>query len=275
MTSSDLIESLQEKARLLRIDVLKMLNHAKSGHTSGSLSCLDFMVALYSHHLRHDSKNPEWSDRDRVILAMGHVVPAQYVCLAEAGYFPKKELLTLRKLGSRLQGHPRLDPSMGIEMSTGSLGQGGSVANGLALSARLDKKDFRVFSIHSDGETQSGMFWEGLMTAGHYKLDNRCGILDNNGIQIDGFNKDVMEVQPLDDKIRAFNWHTIVVDGHDFGQLIGALEEAKATRGKPTMIIAKTVPGKGVPFIEGTHEYHGMPLNDEELERALKELERQ
>src|SRR3989338_4712605 len=272
MATSVLLNSFQKKPRQLRIEIIKMLNHAKSGHTAGSLSCIDILTVLYFHHMRHDPKNPLWEDRDRLILSIGHVCPAQYVCLAEAGDFPKKELLTLRKLGSRLQGHPKKDCSIGIEMSTGSLGQGGSVANGLALSARLDKKDFRIYTLNSDGEAQEGMFWEGLMTAAHYKLDSRCAILDNNGIQIDGYNEDIMNVQPLADKVRAFNWHAISIDGHDFGQILEALDEAKRTKGRPTMIVAKTVAGKGVSFIENNPAYHGVPLSDEELGRALKEL---
>jgi transketolase len=272
--SPELITSLEDTARRLRIDILTMTHHAKSGHVAGPLSCLDLMVALYFHHMRHDVKKPDWEDRDRLILGMGHVVPAQYACLAEAGYFPREELKTLRQLGSRLQGHPKMDVSIGLEMSTGSLGHSCSIANGLALSAKLNKKDFNVYTFNSDGEAQEGMFWEGLMTAAHYKLDNRCSLMDYNGIQIDGFNADIMNVAPFTDKIRAFNWHVIEIDGHDYVEILEALAEANATQGKPTMIMAKTLAGKGVPFIEGDPAYHGKPLNDEELARALAILEK-
>jgi transketolase len=272
MPSQEKIQELKEIARQLRIDTLKMLHKAKCGHTGGPLGMMEMMVALFFYKMRHDPKNPLWSDRDRFILSNGHTAPALYVCLARAGYFPKSELEHLRQLGSPLQGHPKRKPEWGIEMSTGSLGQGCSVGNGIALGARLDGKSFRTYSMHSDGEAQEGMFWEGVMAAGHFKLDHRCGLLDYNGIQIDGYNKDIKDVSPLDDKFRAFNWHVFVVDGNKIEEVIEALDEAEKVKGKPTMIVARTILGKGVSIFENQPKYHGVAPSDEELKIALKEL---
>ncbi len=272
MLSREKIQELKEVCRLLRIDTLKMLHKAKSGHTGGPLGMMEMMVALYFYKMRHDPKNPTWSERDRFILANGHCAPALYVCLAQSGYFPKSELAGLRTLGSPLQGHPKYKPEWGIEMSTGSLGQGMSIGNGIALSARLDKKDYRVYTMHSDGEAQEGMLWEAAMAAGHYKLDNRCGLLDYNGIQIDGFNKDIKDVSPLEDKFIAFRWHVFSVDGNNIEEVIEALDEAEKVKGKPTMIIARTILGKGVSIFENQPKYHGVTPSDEELKIALKEL---
>ncbi|MBL7684774.1 MAG: transketolase [Deltaproteobacteria bacterium] len=272
MASREKIQELQEIARLLRIDVLQMLHKAKSGHTGGPLGMMEMMVGLYFYKMKHEATNPLWADRDRFILANGHTAPALYACLAHAGYFPKSELNHLRQLGSPLQGHPKRNPEWGIEMSTGSLGQGCSIANGIALGARLDSKNYRVYSMHSDGEAQEGMFWEGVMAAGHYKLDNRCGFLDFNGIQIDGFNKNIKDVSPLEDKFKAFHWHVISIDGNNMEEVVNALDEAEATRGKPTMIVAKTILGKGVSAFENNPAYHGVAPSDDELKIALHEL---
>lgn len=272
MLSREKIQELKELCRLLRIDTLKMLHKAKSGHTGGPLGMMEMMVALYFYKMRLDPKKPLWDNRDRFILANGHCAPALYVCLAQLGYFAKSELDHLRQLGSPLQGHPKYKPEWGIEMSTGSLGQGMSVANGMALAARLDKKDFRVYSMHSDGEAQEGMLWEAAMAAGHYKLDNRCGLLDYNGIQIDGFNKDIKDVSPLEDKFTAFRWQVFSIDGNNIEEVVEALDEAEKVKGKPTMIIARTILGKGVSIFENQPKYHGVAPSDEELKIALKEL---
>ncbi|MCB1214750.1 MAG: transketolase [Deltaproteobacteria bacterium] len=265
-------EKLKEIARLLRIDCLKMLHQAGCGHTGGPLGMMDLMVALYFYAMRHDPKNPHWEDRDRFILANGHTCPALYVVLAYAGYFPKEELQHLRQLGSPLQGHPKRKVEWGIEMSTGSLGQGMSIGNGLAMAARLDARDFITYSFHSDGEAQEGMLWEAAMTAGYRGLDNRIGILDDNGIQIDGYNKDIKDVSPLKEKFEAFGWLTRSIDGNDMEAIMAALDWARLREGKPKMILAKTILGKGVSIFENLPKYHGVAPNDEELAIALKEL---
>lgn len=272
MPTQEKIQELKEIARELRIDVLKMLHKAKSGHTGGPLGMMEMMVALYFYQMRHDPKNPTWPDRDRFILSNGHCAPALYVCLAKAGYFPHEELSHLRQLGSPLQGHPKRKPEWGIEMSTGSLGQGCSIANGIALAARLDQKSYNVYSMHSDGEAQEGMFWEGVMAAGHFKLDNRIGLLDYNGIQIDGYNEDIKDVFPLDEKFKAFRWKVFSIDGNNMEEVLDALDEAKKVKGQPTMIVARTLLGKGVSIFENKPKYHGVAPSDEELAIALKEL---
>lgn len=272
MTQTANIEELKEIARQLRVDCLKMLHKAKSGHTGGPLGIMDIIAVLYFHAMRHDPKNPRWEDRDRFILANGHCCPAIYVALAKAGYFPKEELDRLRQIGSPLQGHPKLKVDWGIEMSTGSLGQGMSVGNGIALAARLDKKDYWVYSMHSDGEAQEGMLWEAALSAAHYKLDRRICFLDFNGIQIDGFNKDIKDVSPLEDKFLAFRWAVRSIDGHSIPEILDAIDWAKKTPGKPKMIIAKTILGKGVSIFENLPKYHGVAPSDEELKIALKEL---
>jgi transketolase len=233
---------------------------------------MDIMAVLYFSVMNHDPKNPHWEDRDRFILSNGHTCPALYVALCRAGYFPREELDHLRQLGSPLQGHPKKKVEWGIEMSTGSLGQGMSVANGIAFAARLDKKNYTVYSFHSDGEAQEGMLWEASLTAGHHRLDNRIGILDYNGIQIDGFNKDIKDVSPLKEKFEAFRWAARTIDGHDIAEILDALDWAKKTQGKPAMIVAKTVLGKGVSIFENKPKYHGVAPSDEELKIALKEL---
>jgi len=268
------ISKLKDIARNIRIDILKMLAAAGSGHPGGSLSSVEILVALYFYKLRHDPKNPHWPDRDRFILSKGHVCPALYAVLAHAGYFPKEELMTLRKLGSRLQGHSKKDSPPGIEVSSGSLGQGLSIANGMALAARLDKKDARIYCLMGDGETNEGQVWEAAMSAGHYKLDNLCAIVDYNKLCIDGRVEDVKALEPIADKWRSFGLNTIEVsDGHDLEQLMGALDKAQNTKGAPSIIIAHTIKGKGVSFAENKCEWHGVAPNQEQLKKALDELQ--
>ena len=266
------VQELQEIARELRIDCLKMLHKAGCGHTGGPLGMMDIMAVLYFSAMNHDPQNPHWEDRDRFILSNGHTCPALYVALCRAGYFPKEELDHLRQLGSPLQGHPKLKVEWGIEMSTGSLGQGMSVANGMALAARLDKKNHTIYSFHSDGEAQEGMLWEAAMTAGHHGLDNRICFLDYNGIQIDGFNKDIKDVSPLADKFEAFRWAVRSIDGNSIPEILEAIDWAKNTKGKPKMIIATTILGKGVSIFENKPKYHGVAPSDDELIHALDEL---
>jgi transketolase len=266
------IDALQEKATHLRKTILKMLTGAGSGHTGGSLSATDIVSALYFHEMRHDPKNPEWAERDRFILSKGHAAPLLYAALASSGYFDKKLLGTLRKIGSPLQGHPCSKKLPGVEISTGSLGQGLSIANGIALGIKIDKKSARVYCLLGDGEIQEGQIWEAAMSAAHYKLDNLCAIIDNNGLQIDGHCCDVMQIEPIVQKWQAFGWHVIDIDGHDMHAIVHALQEARDTQQKPTMIVARTVKGKGVSFFEGKVQYHGLSPTDEELEMALKEL---
>lgn len=266
------IAQLEDIARDLRVLILKMVHHAKCGHTGGPLSCIDMLAALYFYKMRHDPKNPQWEERDRFVLSAGHTAPALYACLIQAGYIPEEEMWRLRKLGSPLQGHPKRKLEWGIEMSTGSLGQGMSVANGMALAARIDQKKYRVYSLESDGGAQEGMMWEGAMSAAHYKLDNRVALLDYNGIQIDGFVKDVKEVAPLDKKFESFGWHVFNVDGHNMKEIVRALDEAEEIKGKPSVIIGRTIMGKGVGIFENKPKYHGVAPTDEEMDRAMKEL---
>lgn len=272
MANKEEVLKLKEIARNLRIDVVKMLHKSQSGHTGGSLGQMDMMVGMYFHAMNYDVKNPLWEDRDRFILSCGHCCPALYACLAHAGFFPKEKLDTLRQLGSDLQGHPKKNPELGIEMSSGSLGQGMGLANGIALAARVKGKNYKVYSMQSDGESQSGVLWEGAMLAAHYKLDNRIAMLDYNGIQIDGFTKDIMEVDPLREKFQAFGWNVLVIDGNDMAEVIDALDVAKDHKGVPTIILGRTLLGKGVSIFENKPQYHGVAPSDEEFEVALKEL---
>jgi transketolase len=227
------------------------------------------ITALYFHVMRHDPENPGWEERDRFILSKGHAAPAQYVALAEAGYFPKEDLMMLRRLGSHLQGHPDSKGTPGVEVCTGSLGQGLSMANGIALGLRLDKRENRVYAILGDGELQEGQVWEAAMAAAHYRLDNLCALVDANALQIDGEVERVMNVAPIGDKFRAFGWNVLEIDGHDMEAIIGALETAKRIKEKPTVIVARTVKGKGVPRFEHKASYHGVAPNDDELNEAL------
>jgi transketolase len=266
------IDALKERARILRIEILKMLTKAGSGHTGGSLSAADIVAALYFYKMRHKPEDPRWKERDRFILSKGHAAPVLYAALALSGYFDKALLKTLRKLGSPLQGHPCSKLLPGVEISTGSLGQGLSIANGIALGLKMDRSNSRVYCLLGDGETQEGQVWEAAMTASHYKLDNLCGIIDNNGLQIDGQCCDVMHIEPIVKKWEAFGWHVIDINGHDMRAIVDALNRAEKLKGKPTMIVARTIKGKGVSFFEGKVEYHGMAPSHEELEMALTEL---
>ncbi|MCP2520912.1 transketolase [Candidatus Aminicenantes bacterium AC-335-A11] len=268
------IERLRKIAKKLRMNVIKMVTNAGSGHIGGSLSAAEIITALFFKKMRLDPRNPDWEDRDRFILSKGHACPIVYAALAELGYFPEEELFSLRKLGSRLQGHPDRQLTPGIEMSTGSLGQGLSVANGLALGLRLNKRNVKVYVLIGDGESQEGQIWEAAMTAGHYRLDNLCAILDYNQMQIDGFIHEIKKLEPLNEKWRAFGWETIEIDGHSFSQIINAFEKADSIKGRPTIIIARTVKGKGVSFMEFNNYFHGKAPTKEECLRALKELEK-
>lgn len=268
----DKYAELKTIANTLRKDIIKMTNAAASGHPGGSLSACEIVSVLFFKEMRIDPKRPNWEDRDRFVLSKGHAAPVLYAALAEKGFFPKEELLKLRRTGEMLQGHPDMKGTPGVDMSTGSLGQGLAAANGMALAAKLDNKDYRVFALLGDGEVQEGMIWEAAMFAAHYKLDNLTAFLDHNGLQIDGENKDVMNIEPIDEKWKSFGWHVIRIDGHDFTQIFNAIEESKNTKDKPTIIIADTIKGKGVSFMENEAGWHGTAPNNEEAEKALKEL---
>jgi len=266
------IETLKGHAREVRVEILKMLTESGSGHTGGSLSAADIVTALYFYKMRHRPDDPEWRERDRFILSKGHAAPLLYAALALTGYFDKGLLRTLRKIDSPLQGHPSSKMLKGVEVSTGSLGQGLSIANGIALGLRMDGLPSRVYCLLGDGEMEEGQVWEAAMTAAHYRLDNLCAIIDNNGLQIDGLCCDVMNIEPITAKWDAFGWKVIDIDGHDMEQIVNALDEAEGIKGRPTVIVARTVKGKGVSFFEGKAEYHGIAPTGEELERALREL---
>jgi len=267
----DILE-LKKKAIQIRKDILKMLTAAGSGHTGGSLSEVEILLTLYMHVLRHDPRNPSWPLRDRFLLSKGHGCPTLYAVLADRGYFSRDLLWTLRKLGSPLQGHPQIGLP-GLEISSGSLGQGLSIALGMALAARLDKLDSRIYCLIGDGETNEGQIWEAAMTAAHYKLDTLCAIIDFNKLQIDGFCCEVKDMKSFDGKWQNFGWHTVEADGHDFGDLMDAFDEARKTKGKPTIIIAHTIKGKGVSFVENKVEWHGIAPKQSEYERAIAELD--
>lgn len=266
------ISFLKEKAKEIRKSIVSMITEAKSGHPGGSLSATDILTVLYFSEMNIDPANPKMEGRDRFVLSKGHAAPAIYATLAERGYFSKDELLTLRKFGSRLQGHPDMKKLPGIEISTGSLGQGLSVANGMALNAKIFNENYRTYIVLGDGEVQEGQIWEAAMTAAHYKLDNLCAFLDSNNLQIDGNVTEIMGVEPLDKKWEAFGWNVIKIDGHNFEEILSALEKAKECKDKPTMILAKTVKGKGVSFMENVCGFHGVAPTAEELEKALAEL---
>lgn len=266
------VERLKSIARQIRIDILTMLVESASGHTGGSLSATDVLTVLYFHKMRYDSKNPKWEDRDKFVLSKGHAAPALYAVLGRAGYFSTDHFRTLRRVGSILRGHPNSAVTPGVEVCTGSLGQGLSQANGLAIAARLDKRPARVYVMLGDGEIDEGQVWEAAMTSAHYKIDNLCAILDNNGLQIDGTNKEVMNIDPVTEKWKAFGWHVIEINGHEIKEIIDALNEAEKIKGKPTIIIAHTVKGKGVSFMENKVEYHGVAPTKDEYARAMKEL---
>jgi transketolase len=267
----DSVNKLEEKARTIRKHVINMVFEAGSGHPGGSLSSADILTALYFYTMRHNALEPEWVDRDRFILSKGHAAPALYATLAEAGYFPVNELRSLRKIGSMLQGHPDIKIP-GIDVSSGSLGQGLSIADGLALAARLDKKVYRVYALLGDGECDEGQVWEAAILASHYKLDNLTAIVDRNGLQIDGPTEKIMCIEPIAGKWKAFGWHVIEIDGNKIVEIIAALDEAKRITGRPTVIIAHTFKGKGVSFMEWISAFHGKTLSKEELKIALQEL---
>jgi transketolase len=249
-----------------------MLTLAGSGHPGGSLSAVELITVLYFTKLRHNPRDPLWPDRDRMVFSKGHGCPLWYAVLAECGYFPKEELRTLRKFGSILQGHPDKLRTPGVDISSGSLGQAFSAACGMAAAGKIDKKDYRIYVLLGDGEIQEGQVWEAAMSASHYKLDNLCAILDYNGFQIDGRTADVMNIEPLTNKWEAFGWNVISIDGHDINQITSAYNKAEKTKEKPTIIIAKTVKGKGVSFMEHTSDWHGKTPNKDESEKAMKEI---
>ncbi len=265
---------LKKLANQIRKGIVTGVHAAKAGHPGGSLGCTDCFTYLYFEEMNIDPKNPKKEDRDRFVLSKGHNAPALYSTMAQRGYFPVEELTTLRKLGSHLQGHPCMQHVPGIDMSSGSLGQGISAATGMALAGKLDNKDYRVYTLLGDGEIQEGQVWEAAMFAGHRKLDNLVVIVDNNGLQIDGCVDDVCSPNPIDKKFEAFNFHVITVDGHDFDALRKAFKEAKETKGMPTCIILKTVKGKGVSFMENQAGWHGKAPNDEEYAIAMADLEK-
>ena len=265
---------LEKMANEIRKDIVTAVHSAKSGHPGGSLSSADIFTYLYFEEMNVDPANPKWEDRDRFVLSKGHVAPGLYSTLAEKGYSPKEDLKTLRHTGSYLQGHPDMKHIPGIDMSSGSLGQGVSVAVGMAAAGKYDKKDYRVYTLTGDGEIQEGQIWEAAMWAGHRKLDNLVVIVDNNNLQIDGSIEDVCSPYPIDKKFEAFNFHVINIDGNDFDQIRAAFKEARETKGMPTAIIAKTVKGKGVSFMENAAGWHGKAPNDEEYEIAMADLEK-
>jgi transketolase len=263
---------LEEISRQVRLDIVEMLHRAGSGHLGGSLSAADILVALFFKEMRLKAGDPCWPERDRFVLSKGHGAPAYYAVLSRLGYFPREELLTLRQFGSILQGHPDAGCTPGVEISTGSLGQGLSIANGLALAMRFNGRGSRVYVLLGDGEVQEGQIWEAAMTAAHYGLDNLVATLDRNRLQIDGRTAEVMSLEPLADKWRAFGWHTLEVDGHSIPELLKAYKTCRTVPGRPSMIIAHTVKGKGVSIFEDQKKYHGVAPNEEEYRQALKEL---
>lgn len=265
-------EELKKIAFEIRKNILNMVFEASSGHPGGALSIADILSYLYFNEINVDINNPKCENRDRVILSKGHASAGLYSVLAEKGFFDKEELKSFRKIDSFLQGHPDMNKVPGVDMTTGSLGQGLSVANGIAMAGKLDKKDYRVYCILGDGEIEEGQVWEAAMTAGHYELDNLCVIVDNNNLQIDGTIEKVMNSYPIDEKFKAFNFNVININGHDFEEIRKAFEEAKKTKGKPTAIIAKTIKGKGISFMENECSWHGKAPNEDEYKKAINEL---
>jgi len=266
------ITELQEIARKVRIGIIEGVYNAKSGHPGGSLSVADILTALYFNQMNVDPQNPKAGSRDRLVLSKGHVAPALYSVLAQKGYFDTEELKSLRKVNGILQGHPDMKNIPGVDMSTGSLGQGLSAANGMAIASKLNHEGVRVYCICGDGELQEGQIWEAAMTSSHYKLDNLCVIVDNNNLQIDGKVNEVMSIYPIDEKFRSFGFEVFNIDGHDMNQIINALNKAKTIKGKPTAIIAKTIKGKGVSFMENQAGWHGKAPKEEEYVKAINEL---
>lgn len=262
----------EEIAKRIRVDVVKAVHNASSGHPGGSLSAADIVTALYFKEMNIDPENPKMENRDKFILSKGHAAPVQYAALAERGYFPVEDMMSLRKLGSNFQGHPNMHKVPGVEMSTGSLGQGISVCVGMAIGNKLNNNPGRIYTLLGDGELQEGLVWEAAMSAAHYKLDNLCAIVDNNGLQIDGKNEDVMNIYPVDEKFAAFGWNVIKIDGHNFDEIFDAFDKARACKDKPTVIIAKTVKGKGVSFMEGQAGWHGKAPDADLTKQAVEEL---
>jgi len=276
------IKQLEKEANQIRQNIIEALVEAGSGHSAGPLGMADIFTAFYFHILNHDPQRPTWPERDRLVLSNGHICPVQYVALAHAGYFPIKELLTLRKINSRLQGHPHRGSLPGIETTSGPLGSGLSQAIGIALAGKMDKKRYQTYCLLSDGELQEGNIWEAVMLAGKHRLSNLTAVIDRNNIQIDGHTEDILPLEPLRQKWEAFNWHVIEVSGHDIAAFVGAVNEALAIYEKPTVIIAHTIPGKGVDYMEGRYEWHGnppgvaeisgAPTKGEQASEALKQL---
>jgi transketolase len=269
---TDNYQELKAAARRLRRHIIRMVGAAGSGHPGGSLSAVEIVTALYFQVMRLDPARPDWPERDRFVLSKGHAAPVLYAALAEKGFFPVEQITTLRRLGSPLQGHPDRKSVPGVEVSTGSLGHGLAVANGMALAGRLDGQDYRVYVLLGDGELEEGMVWEGAMAAAQYRLDNLTAIVDHNHLQIDGQVEEVMSPEPVADKFRAFGWEVLNIDGHDFSQILNALEQARGIKGRPAVIIAETVKGKGVSFMENQAGWHGRAPKPEEVEQALAEI---
>ncbi|MCX7781203.1 MAG: transketolase [Negativicutes bacterium] len=270
--SEQKLSELVSRAKSVRKNIIKMITEAKSGHPGGSLSAADILVTLYFAEMKVDPHRPADAERDRFVLCKGHAAPVLYATLAEKGFFGHDELSTLRKIDSRLQGHPSMKDTPGVDMSTGSLGQGLSAANGMALAARLDGKNYRVYALLGDGELEEGQVWEAAMFAAHYKLDNLTAFVDFNGLQIDGPVSEIMSPLPIPEKWRAFGWHVIEIDGHDYQQIYGAIQAAKTVKGKPTMVVAKTVKGRGVACMENVCDWHGKAPTAEECSNMLEEL---
>jgi len=270
--SPELIKELEEKTQRFRVEIIKMIYNAQSGHPGGSLSAIDILTCLYFHQMKIKSEDPSWEDRDRFILSKGHAAPALYIILAELGYFPKENLSTLRQVGSILQGHPDMRKTPGVEISTGSLGNGLSIGIGMALSAKLSKKNYHVYVLVGDGECDEGGIWEAAMAAAKYKLDNLTAICDFNRVQLDGPIDEIMPLDSLPEKWKAFNWNVMEIDGHNMGEILDALDKAKRVKRKPTIIVAHTIKGKGVSFMENKFQWHGRAPNKEEYEIALQDL---
>ena len=266
------IQELQKKAIEIRKGIINAVYYGKSGHPGGSLSIADILTVLYFNELNIDEKNPKWEERDRLVLSKGHCSPALYSCLANRGFFDVEKLKTFRNIESNLQGHPDMNKVPGVDMTTGSLGQGLSSANGMAIAGKMDKKDYRVYCILGDGEIEEGQVWEAAMASNKYKLDNLCVIIDNNNLQIDGTIEEVMSSYPIDEKFRSFGFEIIKIDGHDIEEILKAFEVAKNIKGKPTCIIAKTIKGKGISFMENQVAWHGKAPNEEQYNIAMKEL---
>lgn len=272
MVDSVFLKNLEEKSKNIRRSIIEMVYSAKSGHPGGSLSIADVLTTLYFSEMNINVENPKDENRDRLVLSKGHCSPALYATLAEKGFFPKDDLKTFRKIDSYLQGHPDMKKIPGVDISSGSLGQGLSVANGMAIAGKIDKKDYRVYAIMGDGEIEEGQIWEAAMTSSHYKLDNLCAIVDNNNLQIDGKIENVMNPYPIDKKFENFGFNTIIIDGHNFEEILNAFNKAKETKGKPTAIIAKTTKGKGISYMEGNASWHGKAPNEDEYKLAIEEL---